>query len=173
MRHADITFHWLHLTGAPVGWSHVQWCTSLPFFNHMFSITPGVHSTNLCRNSIRTQRGGSSGWDSWALSRDSWVTGVSLGPQSTHWLVCTCQSSCDMNSLLGDLGDTWRGERGERSATTGLSPASRWHPPSALEKLHVAAGCCTTTVQSVWTILKDLQGCYRSSQDNTGFNNWN
>lgn len=176
MPHADITFHKLHLTGAPVGCSHIQWCTSLPFFNHMFSITPGVHRTNLCRNSIRTQRGRSSGWDSWALSWDSWVTGVSLGPQSTHWLLCTCQSGCDMNGLLGDLGDTSRGERGERSATTGLSPTSRWLPPSALEKLHIAAGYCNTTVQSAGTdrrVLKDLQWCSKSSQGNASLNKRN
>lgn len=93
------------------------------FFNHMFSITPGAHGTNSCCNSIRIQRGRSRGWDSRALSRDSWVTGVSLGPQSTQWLLCTCQSSCDTGSLPGGLGgDASRGERGERSSTTGQPP---------------------------------------------------
>lgn len=126
MSHADIIFHGLHLTGAPVGWSHIQWCTFLPFFNHMFSITPGVHGSSLCRDSIRTQRGRSSGWDSRALCWDSWVTGVSLGPQSTLWLLCTCQSSCDTNSLLGTRREA--GEvRGPRSQG-GSPPAGVSHP---------------------------------------------
>lgn len=62
-----------------------------------------------------------------ALSRDSWVTGVSLGLKSAQWLLCTCQSSCDTNILLGDAS---RGERGERSSTKEQSPTSRWLPPT-------------------------------------------
>lgn len=119
------------LTVAPVGWSHVQWCKSLPFFNHMFSITLRVHRTNLSCNSMRTQRGRSGGWGSPALSCDSWVAGVSLGPMSTQWLLCTCQSSCDTDSLLGDAS---RGEWGERSSTKGQSPSSRWLPPAVFER---------------------------------------
>lgn len=42
MSHADIIFHRLRLTGVPVGWSHGQWCTFLPFFfffyqSHVFN----------------------------------------------------------------------------------------------------------------------------------------
>lgn len=131
MPHADIIFHRLYLTVAPVGVSHVHWCKSLPFFNHMFSITLRVHRTNLSCNSMRTQRGRSGGWGSPALSCDSWVAGVSLGPKSTQWLLCTCQSSCDADSLLGDAS---RGEWGERSSTKGQSPSSRWLPPAVFER---------------------------------------
>ena len=73
------------------------------------------------------------------------------GPQSTQRLLCTCQSNCDTNNLLGDMGDTLRGERGERSSTAGQSPTSRWLPLSALQKLHItkrnaAAGYCKSSV---------------------------
>lgn len=80
---------------------------------------------NLCRNSIRTQRGRSSGWDSRALSPGQLSD---RGPQSTQRLLCTCQSNCDTNNLLGDMGDTLRGERGERSSIRGAVPRQQVTP---------------------------------------------
>ena len=104
---------------------------------------------NLCRNSIRTQRGRSSGWDSRALSRDSWVTG-DLRAHSGYFVPVS--QTVTRTTCWGDLGDTLRGERGERSSTAGQSPpTSRWLPLTALQKRHItkrnaAAGHCKSSV---------------------------
>ena len=128
------------------------------FFNHMFSITSRVHGTNFSGNSIRTQRGRSGGGAALALSRDSWVTGVSLGPWSTQWLLCTCQSSRDTDGLLG----CW-GARTERQARWEvLDHRADTHqqvtPTHCLGKNNLynnkwgkATGCCNTTLKCVRT----------------------
>lgn len=127
------------------------------FFNHVFSITPGVHRTNLCCNSIRTQRGRSSGWDSRALYWDSWVTGVSLGPQSTQWLLCTCQSSCDTDSPMLDMGVRLKRRARWEVLNHGAVSHQQVTPTLCLEKTSHnnkkgrAAGYYNTTVQCVGT----------------------
>lgn len=93
------------------------------FLSHMFSITPGVHRTDSCCNSMRTQRGGLRGGG--IVPGHLSDRGESFGPRRAQLLLCTCQSSCDTDSLSGDSGDASRGERGERSSV--LPP----HPPPA------------------------------------------
>lgn len=128
---------------------------------------------NLCRNSIRTQRGRSSGWDSRALSQDSWVTG-DLRAHSGYFVPVS--QTVTRTTCWGTWGTLWEASevRGPRFA--GQSPASRWLPLSALQKLHItkrnaAAGYCKSSVCRCngWTdlrILGDAQWCCKSD---TGF----
>lgn len=131
-----------HLSQAPldrcfVVWSHMHWSKSRPFFNHTFSMTLGFHGTSFYCNSMRTQSGRSGGWCILALSWDSWLMALGLGPSHKHWLLCTRQSGHDKNSPLGCWGTRWeesevKGPRPQVRPPPVVGWATSFHTPATL-----------------------------------------
>lgn len=133
--HVDIIFHRLHLTTAPVGWSHVLWSTSLPSFkSHVCKYFYVARNQLFCCNSIRIQRGRSGG-----LRGDRHCSGQLSDRgeiRTSEYTVATLYLSVKLwhKQPAWMLGETYQEANEVRGPWPRGTPTSRWIPWTASKK---------------------------------------
>lgn len=135
MPHVDIIFHRLHLTTAPVGWSHVLWSTSLPSFkSHVCKYFYVARNQLFCCNSIRIQRGRSGG-----LRGDHHCPGKLSDRgeiRTSEYTVATLYLSVKLwhKQPAWMLGETYQEANEVRGPWPRGTPTNRWIPWTASKK---------------------------------------